>query len=348
MKILFLTKRFLPDIGGVEKHVFEIANILAKKNHQVTVIAEEPDKKPYFKYKKLKNINVFHIPKFKDDKLKKFKIWFFLIKKNKIIQDTDIVHCHDVFFWYLPFRFIYPTKSVYTTFHGYETKFPISKKAIFIRKLSEKLSFGSICVGDYISKYYGAKPNYIIYGGAKKAQNKNLFATGLKTQDFNLELKICFIGRLDIDTGVKIYLEALNLLKKEKINYRFKSFGDGVLKKDVKKYGKANGFVMNVEKEIERTDIVFASSYLAILDALIQKKIVIAVYSNELKKDYLKMSPFSRFIYICKNANEVLEVIKLVNTNSWKSKSMVENGYKWASNHAWENIVKIYYKLWKI
>jgi len=39
MTIVFLSPRFYPDIGGVEKHAFEVAKILAREN-DVTVITE--------------------------------------------------------------------------------------------------------------------------------------------------------------------------------------------------------------------------------------------------------------------------------------------------------------------
>jgi len=71
-----------------------------------------------------------------------------------LIQEADIVHCHDVFFWYLPFRFLYPKKKVFTTFHGWEGIFPPKWQAKVIRNISEKLSFGNICVGDFIRKWY--------------------------------------------------------------------------------------------------------------------------------------------------------------------------------------------------
>ena len=163
MTIVFFTHRFWPEIGGVEKHALEVALELVKRGHKVTVLAENNGN---LKDGEIYNgIEIIRIRIHTSERLKKFIIWKWLFINRKLIEKADVIHCHDVFFWFLPFRFLYPKKPVFTTFHGYETKFPPSYKAILMRKISEKLSFGNICIGDYIKKWYGTKPDFITYGG---------------------------------------------------------------------------------------------------------------------------------------------------------------------------------------
>ncbi len=160
MKILFFTRLFFPHIGGVEKHVLEISKELIKRGHKVTVITEDLDGTS--SKEKFDEIDVYRIP-VTQTWFKKFQIWYWLLKNFSLIKDADIIHCHDVFFWYLPFIFL--KKKVYTTFHGYETIYPPHRKAIQIRKLSELLSRGNICIGAFIEKWYGTKADVISYGG---------------------------------------------------------------------------------------------------------------------------------------------------------------------------------------
>ncbi|MCL5438714.1 MAG: glycosyltransferase family 4 protein, partial [Patescibacteria group bacterium] len=227
MTIIFFSRLFFPHIGGVEKHVFEISKKLIKQGHKVIVVTEQHDKKlnlreSYF------GIKIYRIPfKFvnKENWIKKFNIWFWFWKNLKLIESADIAHYHDVFFWYLPFRFIFPNKKVFTTFHGYEGNKIPSKKAVLMHKIAEKFSYGNICVGDYLKKWYGTKPTYITYGGigilpintdtTNKYQSKN---------------KILFIGRLEEETGIMVYLEALKILKEKRLNFIFTVFGDGSLR----------------------------------------------------------------------------------------------------------------------
>lgn len=154
MNILFISRLSYPHIGGVETHLREIGKCLSRKGHTVMVITGKQ-----INYPKIKFIGLLFI-------------WLWFFRNRSVIEEADIVHCHDVFFWYLPFRFLYPKKPVYTTFHGYETAFPPSRKAVLIRKISEKLSWGNICVGDYIKKWYGTKPTFVTYGGINKMKNE--------------------------------------------------------------------------------------------------------------------------------------------------------------------------------
>ena len=109
MKIVFLARRFYPDIGGVEKHVLEISNRLIKLGHTVTVITQSQNEK---KTKEtVGGISVVRIPTIPKEKNDKFFIWQWMWKERDLIQEADVIHCHDVFYWYLPFRFLYPTNQ---------------------------------------------------------------------------------------------------------------------------------------------------------------------------------------------------------------------------------------------
>jgi glycosyltransferase involved in cell wall biosynthesis len=346
MKILFLTRRFFPHIGGVEKHVLEVSRNLIAKGHNITIITEqnEPDKKENETIAiESENIRIIRIDAGSNDWFKKLRIWKEMWKKRSYFEDADIVHCHDVFFWYLPFRFLHPTKNVYITFHGYETKYPISKRAIFIRKLSEMMSNGNIIIGDFIKKWYGTKPNFISYGGAI---DYNSLDSVLKTKIS--KLRIIFIGRLESDLGLETYMKALIKLKNKKINFTFTAYGEGIYRKKLLKFGRIRDFTENIQKAMNKADIIFCSSYLLMLDALINKNIVIAVHENPVKEDYLKMSPFSDFVYICKNSDEVVDVISYIKKDPWKSKAMIDRGYEWAKNQTWEKVTKQYLELWKL
>jgi len=346
MTILFFSRLFYPHIGGVERHVLEIGKRLVKKGHKIIVITEEYQSKDSSAKVTgdADGIEIHRIDVGQDNSKKKFKIWRQLFKLKQIIKDADIIHCHDVFFWYLPFRFIYPNKKVYTTFHGYETKFPPSKKAIFIRKISEKLSWGNICVGDYIKKWYGTKPTYTTYGGVGILPiNTN---TTNKYQSKNKKLKILFIGRLEEDTGILIYLKALDVLKKRKISFEFEVCGDGSLRRIAMKYGKVYGFVKDMDKYIERSDFVFTSSYLSVLEAISRGKIVFSVFQNKLKEDYLKMSPFAKWVVIGNSPLEIADKIFYFSKHQVEKEKIIDSGYEWVKTQTWEKVVSLYLSLW--
>ena len=343
MKILFITSSFRPQRGGVETHTWEVVQRLIEKGHDVIIITEKLPLHPSPQSRsEVKGFQKTYRLHFGDlGFFKKFRIWFEIFKHRQLIEQADIVHCHDVFFWYLPFRFLYPTKPVYTTFHGYETRFPPTKKAVLIRKLSEKLSWGTIAVGDYIRKWYGAKPDYVMYGAVEQ------FIDRPHNQQTHKSIphkpKILLMGRLEKDIGIEMYIETLKILKRDKVPYSLKVCGDGSMRKKVEKYGKVHGFVNNINPFIKRADIIFASSYLSILEALSFGKPVVCVYNNPLKEDYLKMSPFAKFAHIENDPQEVaLKIehkhIKIKNLSQLKD---------FLKSLNWNNITETYLELWQ-
>ena len=354
MTVLFLTRRFYPYIGGVEKHVLEVGELLIKKEHKVVVISEQDNTSHSNDYQLTRESARFAgkpigISSYKivgrDNWFKKFRIWKQLWKYRKLIKNADVIHCHDVFFWYLPFRFIFPNKKVYTTFHGYEGNSLPTKRAIFMHKLAEKLSKGNICVGDFLSKWYGTKPTYVTYG----AVDPSLISQGQILHKSNKD--IMFLGRLEEDTGIIDYLKTLKILKEKNINLTMDVFGDGNLKEKTQKYileNKLNvsfkGFVPNAAEYLKDYKYIFTSGYLGILEAMAVKKPVFALYSNIMKKDYLEMAPFSEYISISKNAEEVGKNLEKYINN--KSSTNIQKAYDWVKTQTWENMVKIYLKLW--
>lgn len=340
MTFLFLSRLFYPHIGGVEKHALEIAKLLVKNGHKVTVITERFDQS--LKEEEIINgINVLRINVGKNEKNKKFLIWKWIFKNRKIIKNTDIIHCHDVFFWYLPLRFLYFRKPVFTTFHGYETIFPPTTRAIISRKISEVLSFGNICVGDYVSKWYGTKANFTTYGGVN-------FLNEAVIKKINSPVCVTFIGRLEKDNGIEIYLNVLKILKENKINFNFTAIGDGSLRKKAEEYGSVLGFIENIQEQIKKSDIIFASSFLSILETFIQKKRVFAADQNILKRDYLELTPFKHWITINHNPVFMAENIMDYLNNPLKSNLILEKEYQWAKTQSWENVYNLYLQLWKI
>jgi glycosyltransferase involved in cell wall biosynthesis len=337
MKILFLARRFYPYIGGVEKHVFEISKILIQSGHEVSVITELGDQRNIKHFEIKDRIKIYRINAGPINKNQKITIWRELLSCKKVIQDADVVHCHDVFFWYLPFRFLFPNKPVYTTFHGYEG-YPIAKKAIAVRKLSEKLSWGNICIGDFIKKWYGTNPTYVSYGAVDLPQaNKEK----VKKES------ALFFGRLDDQTGILTYDAAIDQVKKEYPNFDFLVIGDGEYKSKIDKRTKVKGFQDSPEKYFATYRFAFVSRYLSILEAFAAKRLVFAVYDNPVKEDYLRMAPYAGFIIITKNQEELAKKIMYYLQHPEKEKELVEKAYDWAKVQTWTKFVNLYLKLWE-
>lgn len=331
MTICFLTRLFYPHIGGVERHIFELSKELVKKGHTVTIISEKTKGTP----RKIKGVIQYQIPAGSDNRFKKFRIWRWILKNKKIILQSDIVHCHDVFYWYLPLRFLFPFKKVFTTFHGYES-YPIRKKAIIVRKISELLSAKTICVGAFMKKWYGANPNKIIYGGVH-----------VQASRIQCSPSALFVGRLDDQTGILEYVKAFEIISKKYKKFKFGVAGTGVMEKKLKNSRiKILGAVKEPERMFGSYHFAFVSRYLAILEAMAAKRLVFALYDNPLKKDYLEMSPFKKYIRIFNSSENLAKDVGYFLTHEKEEKEIAGKAYDLVKKMTWEKMTDTYLSLW--
>ncbi len=347
MTIVFFSRYFYPHIGGVEKHVLNISKELIKKKHKVIVITEKSN----FKDKEIeqyKDITIYRIPITTSEKRKKFLIWKWLLLHRSIISDSDIVHAHDVFYWYLPFKMIYPSKKVYMTIHGYEGNKMPTRKSKISHKINAILSSGNISIGSFLEKWYGIKATYISYGAVAVQDKKPIISYPKKGV-----IKALFIGRLEPETGIMEYLKFIDLMRKDNISITIIIAGDGSLRNEAIEYVKVKkikatflGFVNDPQKYFSKVDIVFTSRYLGILESLLGKKRVYAFYNNAIKKDYLQMSSFSQFINIAKSIKQMRLLLLNDKANENLYKASINQGYAFALEQSWQKLTLLYIKLW--
>ncbi|MDE2590426.1 MAG: glycosyltransferase family 4 protein [Patescibacteria group bacterium] len=343
MTILFFTRLFYPHIGGVEKHVLSLSLQLIKKGYKIIIITENHGWK---EKEACKGLEIIRINSGTNEKLKKFVIWKELWKHKAVIAQADIVHCHDVFFWYLPFGYLHPTKPVYVTFHGYEGNTTPGIKAIFMHKLAEFSSDKNICIGSFLTKWYHTKATIISYGATdipKKIENKKLG----KIPTF------LYIGRLEEEAGILEYVKALGILKQKGIDSKLIVLGDGTQRREAQLLAKEfgldvdfQGFVENVESFFPKADYVFTSRYLGILEAFAHKKYVFAIYNSPVKKDYLTMTPFATWIATAGNVNELTDKIMHSMNNKNQQTKSIQHSFSWVKAQTWENLTKNYLALW--
>ena len=310
MKVLFLSHYFFPHVGGVEKHVYELSQKLRVEGCHVTVVTQQYDLslKSYELVKGVRVVRFSYPPK---KLLGIIHIWIYLWQHRKLIFMSDIVHIHDVFIWYLPFRLLFPTVKVFVTIHGLEWNNPFSRAGVWQKWLAVKFSKGSIGIGSFLEKYLNVKFDVVSYGAVRLT--KFHFSRIRKNS-------VVFVGRLDEDTGI---LEFLGWIKKH-LYFRVDFVGDGKYRGECKKYGTVYGF-RKPNRFVQRAEYVVPGGYLACLEAMAMKRKIKVFWSNNLKQDYWQLSPMYKFIL----------------------GEDPSRAYRWVMKHSWENLAKEYVKLWK-
>jgi glycosyltransferase involved in cell wall biosynthesis len=209
-----------------------------------------------------------------------------------------------------------------------------------MRKMSEKLSWGNICIGDFIIKWYGTKPTYISYGAVENPPYKQ------NDKTFKKESAL-FIGRLDDQTGILTYVKSIEKIRKSLPKFIMTAIGDGVYRKKITNKINTLGFKDNPEKYLPKFHFAFVSRYLAILEAFAAKRLVFATYDNPVKEDYLKMAPFAEYMVIAETAEQLSEKIQYYLENPQKETKLINEAYKWVQKQSWEEMVNLYLALWK-
>jgi glycosyltransferase involved in cell wall biosynthesis len=259
MKILFLTRRKWPEIGGVERHIECISANLGKKNNTIKTITEKDINYPKVKYLGL------------------LFIWTWLYMHKELIKEADV--------WYLPFRFLYPNKKVVTTIHGLEWDKPLHLFSLWQKRLAAKLSNKSVGIGIFLNKYTRIKFDLVSYGAFDLS-----FLPPLK----KIKNSVVYVGRLEKNTGLMNFLKWLK--RNNKKNKYFVDFcGDGGLREECEKYGTVHGF-SNPELFVRRASICIPGGYLAALEAMVAKCKVMVFWDNPVKKNYWQMTPFYKWI----------------------------------------------------
>jgi glycosyltransferase involved in cell wall biosynthesis len=101
--------------------------------------------------------------------------------------------------------------------------------------------------------------------------------------EHKIKNSIVFVGRLEKDTGVLLFLD---YLKKNK-DYKVDFVGDGPLKKLCRKYGKVWGF-MDPIPFLKKAGICVPGGYLSYIEAKKYKCKILTFADNPLKEDYWK------------------------------------------------------------
>jgi glycosyltransferase involved in cell wall biosynthesis len=336
MKILFLTRLYWPHRGGVEKHVEKVSKELMKLGYEVKIITEQYDQNLSEK-ETHGGVGIIRIPYFAIKS--KLSLWTWIDKQMDLFDWADVVHVHDVFWWYWPIWASRLFKPVYITFHGYEGSGLPTKKAVMWRKVAESVCRGSICIGEFMKKWYRASPEIISYGAANQSvlpKRKDRTAV--------------FLGRFDEDTGVLEYAQAV---KQSEFFTKVYFYGDGSQKELLKKIIKNDKrcviypWTDSISGAMRLGNFVFVSRYLGILEAMQAKKLVVSVYNNQIKQDYLTCHPMRDNMIIAANSRQLVTRLQKIEDDPDAGELMIERAHDWAKDQTWLKLTREYVSLWQ-
>ncbi|MEP7167511.1 MAG: glycosyltransferase [Candidatus Woesebacteria bacterium] len=342
MRVVMLCRLYSPHLGGVEKHVLNLSKEILKGGNQVDVFTLPHERKlPSFEvmegilvHRKPRQLHsrvlkiFFGILPFFPKKLaqnivERDEIWGWLLWNLPTFLFADVIHIHDVFFWYWPIRILLPWKKVFITFHGFEAGSLPTQKAKKTRRMAAHWTNGNIAVGGWIKKWYGTDADLVTYGAGSCIPEKS---TALHTK-----MKAVFIGRVASDTGAKVYAKIIDSVS----NYTLDIYGEG----------SELGTVENSCALFPQYDLACVSSYLSILEAMQSKVFVLAYATDDLKWDYLQSHPMAHNMCIVRSEAEMKSFLDGFTPEKYHRE--IERAFDWAKEQTWRALYLQYENLWQ-
>lgn len=333
-RLIIFAPSFYPNIGGVETHLLNVIQELKLAGWSPEVYVRYAPGYP--KTQTVSGVKVNRMPK--SGNIIAISTW--VIKHAPLLISARAIHSHDYFPTNL--RRLLPKKRWVHTFHGYEG-FPINPDAVLSRQRVLGAVDFSFCVGAFIEKWYGTKCDKVIYGAARLSE---------MTVPIAIKYDYIFYGRLAQDTGVSEYLKAFRLIQQKIPTASMLIVGNGAKAATLHSYAKRNSLnttfvdaVKDINPYLASAKVAFVSGYLAIIEAGLLKKPVVAYYGTPIKKDYLELHPMAHNFFVANSAERLAsDSIKAILPANAKR---VVNLYNWARQQTWENLANEYEKAYK-
>lgn len=346
-RLVIITPGFWPSTGGVETHVTATTRQLVAAGYDVTIVtADRTHTQPsQWWWQPTPDTHVpvqtLRIPALKYIGL--LALWWQMLRLLPLFLRADVIHIHDVAWWFWPIRLLLPTAKVVVTMHGWEGVFPIPTKLKLLKQLSATVADRILVIGDFICWHYGIHPEAVSYGAVdietvlrQLSEVTNVNDSSHRTKQPGV-LTIAYVGRLDQDTGLPLLLAAAQDVSLHKIKWVF--YGDGPLRQVCEQLGEVHGFV--TKREWLSADIIVASGYLTVWEALAARKQVVVIAQHQLRRDYFAAAPFAAYIHIGESIADVRAIVSGLLAASPKT-TFSAAGQQLALHQTWSHLTQVY------
>ncbi len=350
MHILMIAERLRPHIGGVETHIAGLTQALLARGHQVTLAAPRHD--PTLPDEEERDgAHIVWLPRTGQPRQDYLRAWRWWFNHRWLLSKADVIHFHGVYtalHWFGPLYALCMNKPRYLTWHGYEMRYPVPRRARLYRRLAARLVHGSICIGHFLIKWFNLRPWATTYGAVT-------IPTTIPPP--SPEPHAVFVGRLDNDTGLDIYLRGLGILQREhNLCLPLTICGDGPLRDRLEQLASSEsirvnfvGFTAHPEQYLAKATIALTSGYLSMLEAMACRLPVFSVYHTPVKADYLRMIPNATQMFsIAENPVQLAVQLSGFLSNPQAHNHQLEQAYQFAAHHTWAQLAEIYTRLWEL
>jgi glycosyltransferase involved in cell wall biosynthesis len=259
VRLVIFSHFFAPGIGGVEKQVLSLARGLAQKkppdgspNFEVTVITNTPGKNaddlghsfdvvrcPNFVqlWRLIRRADVVHLA---GPSLLPLSISRFLRKPTVIEHHGYQSICPNGILIHQPERSLCPghfqAKRYLKCFKCLASEMSVTRSLknmllMFPRYLLSKSATANVAITEHVLQRHRLPSSQLIYYGIENQQVRGAITTPASGDPH--KFRFAFVGRFVPEKGLRVFLEAVNLLKSEGLVFEVRLIGDGPQRKEV-------------------------------------------------------------------------------------------------------------------
>ncbi|MGD2109076.1 MAG: glycosyltransferase family 4 protein [Phycisphaerae bacterium] len=347
MRIAFVVHRYWPLVGGVEKYIHELAKALIAMGHDVDVITAAL--KDGLAIREVhEGVQIHRFPALRSRM--RSRLWF--LAHFALLQRADVVHVSNTHMLETLWRtlgILVDRRKVFLTRHGMSYVYPVpeAEKRRAVRSL--RMACGVIHDGAFIEKWLGVKPDLC------PDQGLSPVADDIEHTPEPPPRSATYIGRLEPDSGIGIYMDAVRRLVHEHDRaFELHVYGDGSLAGELSEQASReelpvhfHGRKPDAQRHINDTCFAFIDGRMAIQEAMARRRLVLAAYVDPLKRDYVGTEPFSPYLVAVGSGAELAERVCHYIDHPDQRRALVERAFEHARTLSWRRTAEAYLRVWQ-
>ena len=347
MKIVFFVYRYWPSVGGVEKYVHELGKALYEMGHTVDVVAGTTTD-GLAAHETYEGIRIHRFPAHRSP----LRSRFWLLRHLHLFARADVVHVSNThmleYLWRMLGGLI-DQRKVFLTRHGMSYDYPVPVTNTLRAKRSLHLAAGVIHDGRFIEKWLGVPPDRCPDQGLTPE------ASALPYVPEPPPDSAVFVGRIEQDSGIEIYIDAVRRLTQDAgISFRLDVYGGGTHLPAMRRMAddqnlpiRFHGRVANAQKFITDACFAFIDGRMAIQEAMARRRLVLAGYPNPLKRDYVAGEAFGPYLVPVGSGAELTDRVLHYISHPDERAELVRRAYDHACTLRWSRTAEAYLSLWR-
>lgn len=355
MKILFFVHRYWPAVGGVEKYIHELSRALLAKGHAVDVIAGATEAATVSnrgdslgETEIHEGVVVHRFPALRSP----LRARWWLLRHLGLFHRADVIHVSNTHMLEYLARMLGPLvdrRKTFLTRHGLSYRYPVPpwEKRRAVRTL--KLAAAVVHDGAFIEKWLEVKPDLAPDQGLSPSADE------LVPVPEPPPTSAVFIGRLEPDSGIGIYLDAVKILThKMHRSFCLQVYGDGSLATSLRERAASeslpvrfHGRTHDAQQHITDSCFAFIDGRMAIQEAMARRRLVFPAYVDPLKRDYVGTESFSPYLIPVGSGKRLAERVAYFADRPEERSQRVEQAYRHARTLTWERTAETYLRLWR-